>query len=192
MTEVAMHASCQVIVYRDCAESHQKSANQAVNAPFSRMPPRICTRRRRRWQATGEWGLLPGTPVKNQCASSFAAGDAHCLGGTLLRAVAFLGPAGRRTFPALVTVLVGAIRRHQALLAAGTGIEQRFQLTHMGGTQLLARQQGLHLLEDAVGWHRRQGGRGGARGDAWRAHRPRLHLRCWPPCRTAGQQAYQQ
>jgi hypothetical protein len=42
------------------------------------------------------------------------------------------------------------VSRCQALLAAGASIEQRFQLADMGGTQLLARQQGLHLLVDTV------------------------------------------
>lgn len=45
--------------------------------------------------------------------------------------------------------------KQRSALAAGTAIHQRFQLPHIGRTQLLARKQGLYLRENAVlrhGW----------------------------------------
>jgi hypothetical protein len=84
------------------------------------------------------------------------------------------------------------VSRYQALLAAGAGIEQRFHLADMGGTQLLARQQGLHLLENTVGWHCWQDGRDGTRDDAWHAHGPSFHVRCWRAGSTTGQETQQQ
>lgn len=41
-----MHASCQVIVYINCAENRFLPENPAHHAPFSRMRPSTCTRRR--------------------------------------------------------------------------------------------------------------------------------------------------
>ena len=41
-----MHASCQVIVYINCAENRFLPENPAHHAPFSRMRPGACTRRR--------------------------------------------------------------------------------------------------------------------------------------------------
>lgn len=197
-----MHASCQV----DCIQKlWQKSPGigqfDRGCTVFSHAAPRTCTRRRQRrrhWQATGDCCLeclsIPAARRDLRPAMLTISAAPHLVQLRLLgqqRCQALLPPAAvllvARHFTRCQALLAAANR-----LAAAASIEQRFQLTYMGGTQLFARQQGLHLLEDAVRWHRRQDGRGGARGYARRAHGPSFQRRCRCPSRAAGQQARQQ
>ena len=200
-TKIAMHASCQV----DCIQKlWQKSPGigqfDRGCTVFSHAAPRTCTRRRQRrrhWQATGDCCLeclsIPAARPDLRPAMLTISAAPYCV------QLRFLGQQRCQALlpPAAVLLVARHFMRCQALLAvanrlaAAASIEQRFQLAYMRGTQLLARQQGLHLLEDTVRWHRRQDGRGGARGDARRVHGPSFQRRCRRPCRAAGQQARQ-
>lgn len=81
-------------------------------------------------------------------------------------------------------------------LAARTAVYQRFQLLHIGRTQVFTGKQGLRLRKNTLPRHARQEWRHGTRDETGHDHRQpvRRSIRhpCWPARRAAAEQTEQQ